>query len=536
MKKLIFALLFLAAFALNAQDTPPPKNWFNLDPVKDSVNGVSTEKAYEYLKGKESKKVLVAVIDSGIDIEHEDLKDVVWTNEDEIPGNGIDDDNNGYIDDVHGWNFLGGKDGRNVDKETLEITREYKRLKPKYEGVSESDVKKADKEEYEYWKEIQTSFEKTYNEAKGQAMMMENIQSQLIRYNKLFEAYLLDEEITSEDINKVSSTDEVIMRGKQMLTQIYNMTDNSLSLDTLIYFVQQDMENIKKDAEFSYNLEFNPREIVGDDPNRMDDIGYGNNDVIGKNTDNFHGTHVAGIIAATRGNNLGIDGVANNVEIMAIRAVPDGDERDKDVANAIRYAVDNGAQVINMSFGKGYSPNTQYVYDAIEYAAKKGVLLVHAAGNSAENIDEANNFPNDKFGRKKDWPNWVEVGASSWGSENNYVGVFSNYGKKSVDVFAPGVAIYSLAPGNEYQDAQGTSMASPVTAGVAALLFSYFPDLEAEQIKDILMKSVRGVEVKVNEPGTGEEVKFSNLSVSGGIINAYEAVKLAESMSLKGKK
>jgi subtilisin family serine protease len=367
-------------------------------------------------------------------------------------------------------------------------------------------------------------------------MMMENIQSQLIRYNKLFEAYLLDEEITSEDINKVSSTDEVIMRGKQMLTQIYNMTDNSLSLDTLIYFVQQDMENIKKDAEFSYNLEFNPREIVGDDPNRMDDIGYGNNDVIGKNTDNFHGTHVAGIIAATRGNNLGIDGVANNVEIMAIRAVPDGDERDKDVANAIRYAVDNGAQVINMSFGKGYSPNTQYVYDAIEYAAKKGVLLVHAAGNSAENIDEANNFPNDKFGRKKDWPNWVEVGASSWGSENNYVGVFSNYGKKSVDVFAPGVAIYSLAPGNEYQDAQGTSMASPVTAGVAALLFSYFPDLEAEQIKDILMKSVRGVEVKVNEPGTGEEVKFSNLSVSGGIINAYEAVKLAESMSLKGKK
>lgn len=536
MKKLIFALLFLAAFTLNAQDAPPPKNWFNLDPVKDSVNGVSTEKAYEYLQGRQSKKVLVAVIDSGIDIEHEDLRDVIWINEDEIPGNGIDDDNNGYIDDVYGWNFLGGKDGRNVDKETLEITREYKRLKPKYENVSEADVKKADKEEYEYWKGIQSSFERSYGEATSQSMMMDNINSQLIRYNKLFQAYLLDDDISSEDINGISSTDEVILRGKQMLTQIYNMTDPSLSLDTLIYYVQQDMEQIKDEAEYSYNLDFNPREIVGDDPTRLDDIGYGNNDVIGKGTDNFHGTHVAGIIAATRGNGIGIDGVANNVQIMAIRAVPGGDERDKDVANAIRYAVDNGAQVVNMSFGKGYSPNTQYVYDAIEYAESKGVLLIHAAGNSAEDTDVANNFPNDKFGRKKDWPNWVEVGASSWGSEGNYVGVFSNYGKKSVDVFAPGVAIYSLAPGNEYQDAQGTSMASPVTAGVAALVLSYFPDLKAEQVKDILMKSVRGVEVKVNQPGTGEEVKFSSLSVSGGIINAYEAIKMAESMSLKSKK
>lgn len=536
MKKLLIALLFLAAFTLNAQNTPPPKNWFNLDPVKDSVNGVSTEKAYEYLKGKPSKKVLVAVIDSGIDIEHEDLKDVVWTNTDEIPGNGIDDDNNGYIDDVHGWNFLGGKDGRNVDKETLEVTREYKRLRPKYEGVNEVDVSKADMEEYLYWKEIEGSFERSFGEAKSQAMMMENIQAQLKRYNQLFKAYLLDEDISSEDINKITSTDEVIARGKQMLTQIYTMTDPSLSLDTLIFYVEQDMEQVSGQAEFSYNLDFNPREIVGDDPNRLDDIGYGNNDVIGKNTDNFHGTHVAGIIAATRGNGLGIDGVASNVEIMAIRAVPDGDERDKDVANAIRYAVDNGAQIVNMSFGKGYSPHTQYVYDAIEYAASKGVLLVHAAGNSSENTDEANNYPNDKFGKKKDWPHWLEVGASSWGSENNYVGVFSNYGKKSVDVFAPGVAIYSLAPGNNYQDAQGTSMASPVTAGVAALLLSYFPDLKAEQVKEILMKSVRGVEVKVNEPGTGEEVKFSSLSVSGGIINAYEAVKLAESMTLKRKK
>ncbi len=535
MKKLIFALLFLAAFALNAQNTPP-KNWFNLDPVKDSVNGVSTEKALEYLKGRKSKKVLVAVIDSGIDIEHEDLRDVVWTNEDEIPGNGIDDDNNGFVDDIHGWNFIGGKDGRNVGKDTYELTREYKRLKEKYEGKSAEDIAKSQKEEFEYWQKIKADFEKTYNESNQQVLIMNSVNSQLKRYNKLFEAYLLDDEITFEDLSKINSTDQVISRGKEVLSQIYGMTDSSLSVDTLIYLIDQDIERASEDTKFAYSLDFDPREIVGDDPTKLDEVGYGNNDVIGKGTDNFHGTHVSGIIAAVRGNGIGIDGVADNVEIMAIRAVPDGDERDKDVANAIRYAVDNGAQIVNMSFGKSYSPNSEYVFEAIEYAAKKGVLLIHAAGNSAENIDEANNYPNDKFGRRKDWPNWIEVGASSWGSENNYVGVFSNYGKKTVDVFAPGVAIYSLAPGNEYQDAQGTSMAAPVTTGVAALLLSYFPELRAEQVKDILMKSVRGIDVKVNQPGTGEEVKFSSLSVSGGIINAYEAVKLAESMKLKGKK
>jgi len=327
------------------------------------------------------------------------------------------------------------------------------------------------------------------------------------------------------------------MTGKGMLTQLYTMIDTTMSLEVMIDLLSQDMEQIAQDAEFRYNLDFEPRKVVGDNPDQLDEVGYGNNDVIGQGTDNFHGTHVAGIIAAKRGNNIGIDGVADNVQIMAIRAVPDGDERDKDVANAIRYAVDNGARVINMSFGKAYSPHTDYVYEAIEYAEKKGVLLVHAAGNSAEDIDEASNFPNDYIGRKADMANWIEVGASSWGSEGNYVGNFSNYGKNNVDLFAPGVKIYSLAPGDEYKDAQGTSMASPVTAGVAALLLSYYPDLSADQVKDILMKSVRSLnDLTVSRPGTGEDVRFKELSVSGGIVNAYEAIKMAESMTMKGKK
>lgn len=535
-KYFAIALMLVATVMLQAQE--PPKNWFNLDPVYDKVNGVSTEKTYaELLVGKASRKVIVAVIDSGIDIEHEDLRDVVWINEDEIPNNGIDDDNNGYIDDIYGWNFIGGKDGRNVDKDTYEITREYKRLRVKYEGKTAEDFKKRERAEFEYWKEVEETFMKVSGEAKSQNMMLSNIDKQLRRFKQLFEAYLYTDELSYSLIQKVESPDQTIMFGKDMLTQLYTMIDTTMSLETMIELVQQDMDQIKQDAEYRYNLDFEPREIVGDNYAQLDEKGYGNNDVIGLETDNFHGTHVAGIIAAKRGNDIGIDGVADNVAIMALRAVPDGDERDKDVANAIRYAVDNGAQIINMSFGKAYSPNTEYVYDAIKYAEDKGVLLVHAAGNGAADNDTESNFPNDYIGRKKTMSNWIEVGASSWCSEGNYIGNFSNYGKKNVDLFAPGVKIYSLAPDDEYKDAQGTSMASPVTAGVAAMLMSYYPELDADQVKDILMKSVRSLNnLTVSQPGTGEDVFFQDLSVSGGIINAYEAVILAESMTMKKRK
>ncbi|MFY0591608.1 S8 family peptidase [Roseivirga sp.] len=539
-RKFIYPIVILfITLGLRAQEeSKPPKNWFNLDPVENKINGVSTNKAYEYLGDKTSKTVIVAVIDSGIDILHEDLKEVIWINEDEIPDNGIDDDKNGYIDDVYGWNFIGGKDGTNVNKDSYELTREYKRLSEKYAGKTADDYKKKERGGFDYWQSVKEQFEKLREETIGQLPLFKNIDIQLKRYNQLFTAYFESDRVDYNMINNLSSTDQVILQGQGVLRSIYSVTDKELGLDSLIYYLGQDLKQMQEKAEFDYNLDFDPRTIVGDDPNRLDDIGYGNNDVIGIDTDNFHGTHVAGIIAAKRGNGIGIDGVANNVKIMALRAVPDGDERDKDVANAIRYAVDNGAQVVNMSFGKGHSPNLQYVYDAIAYAESKGVLLVHAAGNSASNNDEGENYPNDYFGRKKNLSNWIEVGASSWGgTEDNYIGSFSNYGKKNVDVFAPGVAINSSAPGNEYQDANGTSMASPVTAGVAAILLSYFPDLEPSQLKDILMKSVRSPNgIRVYQPGTGEEVKFSSLSASGGIINAAEAVKLAESMTLKKKK
>ena len=534
MKIKIIYLALSAIFLINGNSMAqegPAKNWFNQDAQDDKANGVSTEKAYEYLKGRESKTVIVAVIDSGTDIEHEDLKDVAWTNTDEIAGNGIDDDNNGFIDDVHGWNFIGGKDGTNVGPDTYEVTREYKRLLPKYENKKES--KKAD---YLYWVKVRDAYLADAEKATTQYAFYDSLHYSILRYNKLLTAYLDVEKISTEALSKVTTEDATILAASGFMSNLLPrigdmpMEDVAESLDGAV-------EHFGNQAKYAYSLEYDTRKIVGDNPTNLKEVGYGNNDVIGTDTDNFHGTHVSGIIGAARGNGIGIDGVANNVQIMAVRAVPDGDERDKDVANAIRYAVDNGAQIINMSFGKAFSPNKSYVDEAIIYAESKGVLLVHAAGNSGENTDEENNFPTKNLDKKKVASNWIEVGASAWGEDGKLAASFSNYGKVNVDLFAPGVQIYSTAPGNEYKNAQGTSMASPVTAGVAAMLLSYFPELSATDIKDILMKSVRTFDgLMVTKPGTKDEmVNFTELSSSGGIVNAYEAVKLADAQKISSK-
>ncbi|MBT31352.1 MAG: peptidase S8 [Thalassobius sp.] len=515
-----------------------PENWFNLDRDEDNVQGVSTEKTYkELLKGKESKTVIVAVIDGGVDVEHEDLQGKIWVNEGEIPGNGKDDDGNGYVDDINGWNFLGGKDGENVNYDTYELTREYVRLSDKFQGKTEENLSKEEKKEYAYFQEVKTEYDAKVTEAKEVYDNYMGMADVIKHSMRLISAYLnvTEEELTPDQLATVNSPDEKIKRAASVLGY-------ALENDIKMEYLEEAIEYFENQLKYFLNKDFNPRNIVGDDYDDLTNRFYGNPDVTGP--DATHGTHVSGIIAANRNNALGMKGVANDVKIMAIRAVPNGDEHDKDVANAIRYAVDNGADIINMSFGKGYSPNKKYVDEAVVYAESKGVLLVHAAGNDSENLDEGKNFPNKNLEiRKKPAKNWIEIGASSWGGADNFVGEFSNYGKKSVDVFAPGVDIYSTMPGSKYENQNGTSMASPVAAGVAALVLSYYPDLTAVQLKDILMKSSSKFDkMEVNMPGEPETedgddtVEFEKLSVTGGIVNSFEAVKLAESMNLKSKK
>jgi subtilisin family serine protease len=522
------------------QDTATvPKDWFLRDPETDHVQGVSAEKAYTtLLQNKKARTVLVAIIDSGIDIDHEDLKDVIWTNEDEIPNNGIDDDKNGYVDDIHGWNFIGGKNG-NVNEDTYEVTREYARLKPKYENVEEKSVSKKNKAEFEYWKKVKFKYDRDYKANKEQYDLYNQ---QFLLYTNAFLTLQYCDSILTKKLGKpvsksslasISATNDTISFAKETLIKVLENVEGDIEVSEFLeelqnYLVQlkEGVDHYKTAVEYGYNTDFNSRTIVGDHPDDLNEKNYGNNDV--KGPDPKHGTHVAGIVGARRDNSIGIKGIADHVRIMSVRTVPNGDERDKDVANAIIYAADNGANIINMSFGKSLSPHKEAVDKAVKYAESKGVLMIHAAGNDGDDLDKEANFPTRKFMKGGEAKNWLEIGASASGADEDFVGSFSNYGKKSVDLFAPGVEIYSTTPENTYENLQGTSMACPATTGVAAIIMAYFPDLNAAQVKDILKQSTRKFDgLKVTKPGTKDDVPFGDLSITGGLVNAYEAVKLA---------
>ena len=515
----------------NTTTVEVPKGWHLLDKEENGFQGISLDKAYTFLKSKNTKPktVIVAVIDSGIDTLHEDLKNVLWVNPKEIPGNGIDDDKNGYVDDIHGWNFLGGKDGRNVKQDSYEGARFYHAYKSKFEQVDTTTLKGEDLELYRSWVKAKNNVLGGDEDGMVDLGMLKKAFLSASRSDSILKVSLGKEVFTGSDLEKFAPTTPIEKAAKGGMLYLFKANDqmdatNKEFMEGFEEYVsgQERKAEAKERAPKDYR-----GEITGDDENDINDRYYGNPDVMASTP--FHGTHVSGIIAASRNNQLGIDGIADNVRIMMVRAVPDGDEHDKDIALGIRYAVDNGAKVINMSFGKEFSPHKKWIDDAVKYAESKGVLLVHAAGNSAKNVDSSDNFPNanylDKSGRAS---NWITVGASGDVNAGGLTASFSNYGKAEVDVFAPGVKIYSTIPGgNTYGNAQGTSMASPVVAGTAALLLSYFPDLTPQEIKYSIEKSAQDPGMKVNIPGTEDEVALSEISKTGGLLNAYEAAKIA---------
>jgi subtilisin family serine protease len=530
-------MLLTASLGSFAQGTSVPRNWHLLTYEKDSVYGIGADRAYkELLKGKKSTPVVVAVIDSGVDTTHEDLRSVLWTNPKEIPGNGIDDDGNGYVDDIHGWNFLGGKDGRSIKEDSDEATREYFRYRKIY-GNPDSTMDPTSRE-YAYWKKLVDKVVKPSSQYKVSYKTMSKLQDNLKKCAYILTTYLKQEDFTVNKLDSIETTDQDVMLAKNFMTRLLQSTgeENIAYLEFKSEF-EEYLADLKKKAErVDEGLVDKRAEIVGDNIDDINDKYYGNNDVMGQFS--FHGTHVSGIIGAARNNGVGIDGVADNVRIMAVKVVPDGDERDKDVALGIRYAVDNGARIINMSFGKGFSPNKVWVDDAIKYAESKGVLLVHAAGNDASDNDQIDNFPTAHMNDHTRASNFITVGASGSGRQSAKVANFSNYGRREVDLFAPGVQIYSTVPGgNTYGSASGTSMAAPVVTGVAALVLSYYPDLTPQQLKTVLEKTAVPMrDSLVNKPGTEEKVPFYELSVTGGIVNAYRALKMADSLSTYGEK
>ncbi len=529
----ILCLLFVLSVqnSLFAQDenASVPLDWFLRDPQQDSVQGLSVEKTYStLLKDQPAREIIVAIVDSGIDIDHEDLKDIIWTNSKEIPANGIDDDKNGHIDDVHGWNFIGGKNG-SVDADTYELTRQYISLNKKFEKVENGKVSKKQKAQYDQYVKIKEKYLRLKNKNEEQYKLYSKIYYTMKQSIDTLKFLIKKDTLKQEDVKNFETNDPNLLFAKGWLMQLYRNAGEDADLDGYLKEVKEAVDYFGVIVNYGYNIDFDSRKIVGDNYSNIYEKNYGNNDV--KGPDPTHGTHVAGIIGANRNNRIGIKGIADHVKIMVVRAVPNGDERDKDIANAIIYAVDNGAKIINMSFGKGFSPEKVAVDKAVKYAEQKGVLLVHAAGNDGNDSDIDKNFPTRFYLNGKEAKNWVEVGASSWGEGEDLVADFSNYGKKEVSFFAPGVQIYSTTPNNTYKNESGTSMASPSTAGVAAILMSYFPELTAIQVKDILIGSARKFDhLKVKEPGGKREVEFGELSMSGGLINAYEAVKMAQEM------
>lgn len=514
-----------------------PENWFNLSPV-DGAEGLRTEETYKTFGLPLSEDIVVAVIDSGVDVNHEDLQGKIWINSSEIANDGIDNDQNGYIDDVFGWNFIGGSAGMaqiekdstvvngirlikgdpkaQVDADTLEVTRELVRMKKLKLRLEELGENLTEAQEL-YFNKISKEVSQAVKEAQDTVSTFSGHLKTYKAAEKILKSAGLAQ-ISVDSVRAFESSDAEVLKAKQTMLQLLTNRLTEARINRILGAYQDRLD-------FMYSETFNPRVIVGDDYSNQNERFYGNNDVIGP--DSSHGTHVSGIIAASRDNLLGIKGVATNVKIMAIRVIPNGDERDKDVANGIRYAVDNGARIINMSFGKAYSPFKKVVDEAVKYAESKGVILIHAAGNDSKNNDVLPSFP-QKFHRKenREMNNWLEIGASSFQRGEQLPAVFSNYGKKSVDVFAPGVDIFSTTPENTYDTYSGTSMATPAVAGAAALILSYQPNLNANELKALILDTSRRYpQLRVQLPGAQTKVLFSDLSVHGSVADVFEATK-----------
>jgi subtilisin family serine protease len=500
-----------------------PDRWWLLDEETDGVYGAGVDRAYsEILNAKQpARQVVVAILDSGVDVTHEDLDGVLWSNADESV-NGRDADGNGYLDDVHGWNFIGGTDGSHVDEDTYEVARLFAACEQLAAGTA--SPARPEPVTPSQCERIRSDFQQERQENEQMLVQVRAIDATVDQIMALLRQQLGSDSVTVERVRALAPVRNDVRQARQIYLQLaeQNITQQD---------VKDELERIENLLENGLNPEFDPRPIVGDDYANTAERVYGNREVIGP--DASHGTGVAGIVAAERGNDIGVDGIATNTRIMVVRTVPNGDERDKDVANAIRYAVDNGAHIINMSFGKAYSPFKDVVDAAVRYAQERGVLMVHAAGNDAKDLATESNFPNRYFLGGDTATLWIEVGASAWQGRGQLASGFSNYGAAQVDVFAPGSDIRSTAPDNEYDAASGTSFAAPVVSGIAAMLMAYYPELTAADIRRIILESAVPLrDVMVVRPGEEDlQIRFGDLSVTGGIVNAYRAVQMAERLT-----
>ncbi len=494
----------------------PPLGWHRLDFETDGVMGVGSERALrELLASRQPRRtVVVAVIDGGVDTAHALLRSRLWTNPKEMAGNGKDDDQNGYTDDVHGWNLLGGASG-SINEETSELTRLYAACRGLRAGTGIARPDDAT------CTRLSATYGDKRRELEANRDQLNNVAAAYARATATLREVLGITVLTADRVAALRPTTPSVAQAQRIWQQLAAAGADSAKIAEAI-------ESVGPRATIGLDTMYYGRGIVGDTTPALRRLKHGNADVTGP--DASHGTHVAGIIAAMKdASGSGVAGIAPFAQVMGVRAVPNGDERDEDIAAAIRYAVDNGAHIINMSFGKAYSPGKASVDSAVRYADAKGVLLVHSAGNEGEDNDSVAAFPVAAYASGGTVRNWLEIGASSWKSGMELPATFSNYGRATVDLFAPGVDVMSTLPGDKTGEESGTSMAAPVVSGVAALLMAYFPDLSAADVRALITRTARRLpELDVKRPGEeSATVKFGTLSKTGGVVDAYAAVKAA---------
>jgi cell wall-associated protease len=563
--KFIYSPLFILLFFISCKSTKEPaspsfkltskkelsplsmQTWHQKDYQQDSIAGISLDK-WSRLNKKKTKNntIIVAVVDTQIDLKHEDLQGQIWTNLKEIPDNGIDDDKNGYIDDTKGWSFTGNKSGGYVVWGNFEYVRIVRESEILYKDKTESQITAQELSNYKEYLRAQkilkteTIYYKNWLKSLNYSVLTYPIAKDSLKH------YFPKEDYTYQQLdsmyNKYKINDKTFRQRRE---------DGDWDIGAMIGFIkarldfnEHSLEDVKENEtqadsilNKNLNINFNERTSIGDNPKILEK-GYGNNNVSNKKPDHRsiqdHCTKVSGIIAANRENNIGIKGIANNTRIMPLSISFSGDEHDKDIAMAVRYAVDNGAKIINMSFGKEFSLKKEWVFEAFKYAEEHNVLLVHCSGNNYFNVDKNPYYPSDNNfdGTKEVCSNFINVGSISSRLDSTFVSAFSNYGKQNVDLFAPGEEIYTTAAGNAYKSDSGTSLAGPMVSGTAALIWSYYPNLTAAQVKQIIMDSGTAYDLEVLVPGTTDKkVPFSELSKSGKVLNVYSAMQLAEKMS-----
>jgi subtilisin family serine protease len=549
--------ILIASLLIGVAGYAQNENWHHLAP-EDGVFGAAIERAHA--AARESglrparRPITIALIGGGIDISHKAISDIIWVNRRERRINGRDNDRNGWIDDRHGWNFL-GNDTMTINSLSTMGDREFLRLKDKYNhflfvedgiaymfddelGALVETEPPADMEEFEYFLRVVTESELA--ETNRGVMLAKAVVWYIREIGHSMRMAYPERVLTRTDFGEFVRAQQSTTAMQDALFAFIDlmfMSANTEDWNTMAAFADTEfipIQELRHERAMARRFP-RERELIGDDPNDLNDKGYGNNNLLANNA--LRNTMIAGIIGAGGGQSE-IRGITNNVQIMTLRIEADfGEPYMKDMALAIRYAVEQGADIIQLGATNRLFPRHQshWVEEALRYAEQRNVLVVIPVRDLSSNLDDFPFYPNRNLSTGT-LSNIITVAASD--SLGNPF-LWANFSETELDIFAPGVEIKSAMPGNRYAIDSGSAYAAAMVTGVAAFIKNYFPQITPAQMRQLLIDTVTDrsdAEVEKQYRATAGSMRgriatdlflFSDLCVSGGILNAERAIKEA---------